>query len=79
MTTLNHREHAGGPIESRACWRDEELTELSLLLPSWQIVEMERLAHSRGLTLGQLIRLFIRDYLADRTLLAESGSISKQQ
>jgi hypothetical protein len=73
------REHAGGPIENRTCMRDEEMTELSLLLPSWQVVEMEGEAHSRGLTLGQLIRLLVRDYLADRPVLAESVSISKQQ
>jgi cold shock CspA family protein len=48
------REHARGPIESRTCWRDEEMMELSMLLPSWQIVEMEGVAHSRGLTARQL-------------------------
>jgi hypothetical protein len=58
------REHAGGPIENRTCWRDE-MMELSLLLSSWQFVEMEHVAQSRGLTLGQLIRLLISDYLAD--------------
>jgi hypothetical protein len=66
------REHARGPIESRTCWRDEEMMELSMLLPSWQVVEMEGVAHSRGLTVGQLIRQLIRDYLADRTSTARS-------
>jgi hypothetical protein len=75
MTTMR-RDHAEGPIEPPTCWRDEEMAELSLLLPGWQAAEMERLAHSRGLTLGQLIRLLIRDYLTDR---ARSGPISKQR
>ncbi len=65
MTTMS-RDQAGCPIESRACWLDAEMAELSLLLPAGQAAQMERLAHSRDLTLGQLIRLLIRDYLADR-------------
>jgi len=73
------REHAGGPIESQTCWWDEEMVELSLLLLDWQVVQMEGVAHSQGLTLGQLIRLLISDYLADRTLLVESVNINKQQ
>ena len=71
MTTMS-RDHAGGSTESRTCWRDEEMMELSMLLPSWQIVEMEGVAHSRGLTVGQLIRLLIRDYLTDRVSMARS-------
>lgn len=78
MTTMNC-EHAEGPIESRTCWLDEEMMEFSMLLPSWQAVDMEGVAHSQGLTLGQLIRLLISDYLADRPILAESVNISKQQ
>jgi hypothetical protein len=66
------REHAGVPIERRTCWWDEDMTELSLLLPSWQVVEMEGVAHSRGLTVGHLIRLLIRDYLTDRVSMARS-------
>ena len=61
------RDHAEGLMNSRICWLDEQMAELSLLLPGWQPAEMERLAHSRGLTVGQLIRLLIRDYLADWT------------
>jgi len=69
------RDHAERPIESRTCWLDEEMAELSLLLPGWQAAQMERLAHSRGLTLGQLIRLLIRDNLTDR---ATSGPVSNR-
>jgi hypothetical protein len=74
MTTVS-RNDAEGPSESLACWLDEEMAELSLLLSGWQAAQMERLAHSRGLTLGQLIRLLIRDYLADR---ARPSPVSKR-
>jgi hypothetical protein len=75
MTTMS-RDRADGPMKSRTCWLDEEIIEVSLLLPGWQAAEMEGLAHSRGLTLGQLIRLLIRDYLTDR---AERGAVSEGQ
>jgi hypothetical protein len=65
MTNLS-RDHAGCPIERRTCRLDADIAELSLLLPVGQAAQMERLAHSRGLTLGQLIRWLIRDYLTDR-------------
>jgi hypothetical protein len=52
------------PIEGRTCWPNTEMAELSLLLPGWQASEMECRAYSLGLTLGQLIRLLVRDYLA---------------
>jgi hypothetical protein len=42
---------------------DGEVIEVSLLLPAWQMAALERCASSRGLTLGQLLRLLIRDHL----------------
>jgi hypothetical protein len=42
---------------------DGEVTEVSLLLPAGQVAALERSASSRGLTLGQLLRLLIRDHL----------------
>jgi hypothetical protein len=75
MITMS-QDHAEGPTKSRTCWLDAEMAELSLLLPGSQAAQMERLAHSRGLTLGQLIRLVICDYLTDRTAL---GPVSKRQ
>jgi hypothetical protein len=53
------------PIERRPSRLEEEMVELSFLLPGRQAAELERLAHSRDLTVGQLIRLLIHDYLAD--------------
>jgi hypothetical protein len=70
------RNHAERAIASRTCWLGEEIAELSLLLPGWQAAEMERLAHSQGLTLGQLLRLLIRNYLQDR---GSPGPVSSRQ
>ena len=69
------QDHAEEPIKGWT-WPKQEMVELSLLLPSWQASEMESLAHSRGLTLGQLIRLLIRDCLTDRAAL---GSVKERQ
>jgi hypothetical protein len=74
MTTVS-RDQAGCPIESRTCSLDAEIAELSLLLPAGQAAQMERLALSRDLTLGQLIRVVIRDYLADRDV---TGPVSNR-
>src|SRR5262249_6266733 len=41
---------------------DEEVTELSLLLPGWQVAALEAEARSQGLTTGQMIRQLIRDF-----------------
>jgi hypothetical protein len=73
--TTTRPDDAGWPIESRTCLPDAEMVELSLLLPGWQAAQMERLADSQGLTLGQLIRLLIRDCLTDR---ATRGPVSKR-
>ena len=64
--TMND-EHRSCPAEDQVVWEDEQVTELRVLLPRQQAAELEKSAHSRGLTLGQLIRLLIRDYLADRS------------
>lgn len=68
------REHGGCFNESRTRRLDEEMTELSLLLPAGQAAQMERLAYSRDLTCGQLIRLLIREYLADPVCTARSAN-----
>jgi hypothetical protein len=55
----------GGRLpEDRICLLGDGVAEVSLLLPGWQMAEMEQVAYSRGLTLGQLMRLLIREYLA---------------
>jgi hypothetical protein len=41
---------------------DEEMMELSLLLPSVQARALLAAAHGRGLTVGQMIRRLIHDF-----------------
>jgi hypothetical protein len=65
VSTMN-RDRVPGPMRDWVIWPDEQVAELLLLLPGRQAAELERLAHSSGLTMGQLTRLLIRDYLADR-------------
>jgi hypothetical protein len=51
------------PIEDQVASQNKGIAELSLLLPGRDAAELERIAYSRGLTVGHLIRLLIRDYL----------------
>jgi hypothetical protein len=62
---MNH-EYLPRAAEDRVVWVEEQVAELLLLLPGRQAAELERLANSRGLSMGQLIRQLIRDHLTDR-------------
>ncbi|HJT78574.1 MAG TPA: hypothetical protein VJ739_15320 [Gemmataceae bacterium] len=42
---------------------DPDMVELSLLVPGWQLTELERLAQNQGLTLGQVMRRLISAFL----------------
>jgi len=42
---------------------DEEVVELSLLLPRWQILALEETAHRWGMTTGQMIRKLLAEAL----------------
>jgi hypothetical protein len=55
------------------------MAEVVLLLPAGQTAALERLASARSLTLGQLIRLVILDYLAGPagTEAAGAGSLAR--
>jgi hypothetical protein len=55
-----------GPFEGQGSRMDEPVTEVSLLLPTRLAAEIECLARSRGMSLGQLIRLLIREQLGSR-------------
>jgi hypothetical protein len=46
---------------------DEEIAEVSLLIPGWLAAELVSLADSRRLTVGQLLRGLIDEYLMQRT------------
>lgn len=50
---------------------DQEVVELSLLLPRWQVTALEAVAHRYGMTLGQMIRKLLGEVLS--ALPAGSG------
>jgi hypothetical protein len=52
------------PAEVEVYCLEEEVVEVSLLLPRWQAVALERLAWSRGLPLGQIVRRLIAELVA---------------
>jgi hypothetical protein len=53
---------------------DDDMAELSLLLPSWQMVALEEAAQAQGLTTAQLVRRLIRDFfLGAHNLPATAG------
>jgi hypothetical protein len=56
-------EHVRYAREDQGSWPEEQVIEVSLLLPERQAAELERLASFRGLTLGELIRLLLNDSL----------------
>ena len=45
---------------------DGEVTELSLLLPAWQIGALEQAAQAEGITVGQLLRRSINRTLTQQ-------------
>lgn len=61
MAALSCRSPADG--DSREISRfDNEMVELSVLLPSWQADALESAAQHQGLTTAQMVRLLIRDF-----------------
>jgi hypothetical protein len=44
---------------------DTDMTELALLVPTWQLDQLEQLARDQGLTLGQIIRRLINAFLQE--------------
>jgi hypothetical protein len=49
--------------ESPAPFGKGEMVELSLLLPEWQLQELETAARDHGLTTGQMIRRLIAAFV----------------
>jgi hypothetical protein len=43
----------------------EEVLEIPLLLPGWQVTALATAAHRRGQTAGELVRDLLREFLAD--------------
>jgi hypothetical protein len=42
----------------------DEVVEIPLLLSGWQASALERAAHDRGLTTGEMVRGLLRDFFA---------------
>jgi hypothetical protein len=62
MSALNS-DHSRRPTQDRLHWLEADVAEVSLVLPGWQAAELEGLASSLGLTVGQLLRRLIQEYL----------------
>ncbi len=53
--------------ESRRPPMEEEVVEIPLLLPGWEVTILETVAHQRGLTAGAMVRHLLRDFLVHKT------------
>ncbi|MHB1423956.1 MAG: hypothetical protein ACYC3I_12325 [Gemmataceae bacterium] len=42
---------------------EEDVVELPLLLPGWQVSKLETVAYQRGLTAAEMVRHLLRDFL----------------
>jgi hypothetical protein len=42
---------------------EEDVVELPLLLPGWQVSKLETVAHQRGMTAAEMVRHLLRDFL----------------
>jgi len=49
-----------------AVYSEPDLLELALLLPRWQVLALEELAKSRGVSIGQMLRRLITELLRER-------------
>ncbi len=54
-----------GLLEQEMASPDTEVVELALLVPQWQVAELERLAAEQGLTLGQILRRLVNAFLQE--------------
>jgi len=48
----------------RLSFFDGEMTELPVCLPTWQAAALERAAHARGLTAGQMLRGIVQEFFS---------------
>ena len=55
----------------------EEILEVPLLLPGWQVTALERAAHNRGLTAGEMVRQVLRDFIDGKTMPTRPVKASK--
>jgi hypothetical protein len=50
----------------------EDVVEVPLLLPGWQMSALERAAYKRGLTAGEMVRHLLRDFFSSGPAPLES-------
>ena len=43
---------------------EDDVVELPLLLPGWQVSKLETVAHQRGMTAAEMVRHLLRDFLS---------------
>jgi hypothetical protein len=60
-TTTTDRFAEPGPMDLGRL--DDDIVELTVLLPGWQVGALEKAARFQGLTTAQLVRGLIRDHL----------------
>ena len=41
----------------------DDVVELPILLPGWQVTKLETAAHKRGMTAAAMVRYLLRDFL----------------
>jgi hypothetical protein len=61
------RSNSDRPEIGQVSWLDEEIAEVSLLMPSWQAALLVAIATRQRVTVGQLLRDLVKIYLAKRT------------
>lgn len=54
---------------------EEDVVELPLLLPGWQVSKLETVAHQRGMTAAEMVRHLLRDFLAIKTTQSRFPSL----
>jgi hypothetical protein len=62
---MNHCEPVSGKEEQLTADPEltrEEVIEVPLLLPGWQMSALEQAAHCRGLTAGEMVRHLLADF-----------------
>jgi hypothetical protein len=62
---MNHG-YSERPKIGQVSWLDHEIAEVSLLLPAWHAAQLLTAATSERVTVGQLLRGLIQEYLAQR-------------
>jgi hypothetical protein len=45
---------------------DADVVEIPVLLPGWQALALEEVAHQSGLTAGEMLRLLLADFIENR-------------